>query len=416
MASIQKITYVYWVDREGRRVQRGTRGAKKVTEESAKWYGCWKEGSRQHRVPLATDKSSSQAMMTDLLRTKDRVKAGLVDPFDLNKPIEPHINDYLVSIVASGKVKKGKYLAEKCRILRLILSRTKVRALAELSGAVIDRYMDGLKCSVGTKRIHHTTINVFADWLVTKRRLASNPITSVARPAGSTTKTRQRRALKPAELQKLLDAARVRPLRDALYKPRGKSNRGKKLSAKPAVLRPDVLQRCFQIGRERVLIYKTAIYTGLRKNEITQLLVKHLNLNRKPYAGLELPGEFTKNGDAASLLLPPDFAKELKAWIADTCKTPEARLFVVPKNMVRIMKKDLECAELPFKDARGRVADFHSLRKTAGTMLGVAGVPARIRQLFMRHSDIRLTMQTYDDEDFSSLEEAVRALEKLALN
>ncbi len=416
MASLQKITYVYWIDREGRRVKRGTPGAKKVTEESAKWYACWKDGSRQRRVPLATDKSASQAMMTDLLRTKDRVKAGLVDPFDLNNPIEPHITDYLASIAASGKVKQGKYLAEKERILRLILRRAKVRALADLNGAIIDRYMDGLKCSVGTKRIHHTTINVFADWLVTKRRLPSNPITSVARPEGTTAKTRQRRALKPDELQRLLNAARERPLHDALYKPRGKSNRGKKLAKRPASLRTDVRQRCIQIGRERVLIYKTAIYTGLRKNEITQLRVKHLNLSRKPYAGLDLPGEFTKNGDAAQLLLSSDFAKELKAWIADTCKTPEARLFVVPKNMVRIMKKDLEFAKLSFKDDRGRVADFHSLRKTAGTMLGVAGVPARIRQLFMRHSDIRLTLETYDDETFSPLDEAVQALERLALN
>ena len=79
------------------------------------------------------------------------------------------------------------------------------------------------------------------------------------------------------------------------------------------------------------------------------------------------------------------------------------------------MKLDLKRAGIEYKDDKGRYADFHALRKSAGTMLGVAGVPVRVRQLFMRHGDIRLTMQTYDDRDFSSLEEAVKALEKLNL-
>ncbi len=48
-------------------------------------------------------------------------------------------------------------------------------------------------------------------------------------------------------------------------------------------------------------------------------------------------------------------------------------------------------------------------------MLGQAGIAARIRQLFMRHSDIRLTMTTYDDETFHSLEGAVKAMEGLGL-
>jgi hypothetical protein len=104
MASIQKITYVYWVDAKGHRVKKGVLGAKKITEESAKWYACWKEGAKQIRVPLATDKSSSQVMLADVLRNKDRVKAGLINPFEphLSKAVEPHIVDYLASIGASG--------------------------------------------------------------------------------------------------------------------------------------------------------------------------------------------------------------------------------------------------------------------------------------------------------------------------
>jgi hypothetical protein len=52
---------------------------------------------------------------------------------------------------------------------------------------------------------------------------------------------------------------------------------------------------------------------------------------------------------------------------------------------------------------------------TANVMLGLAGIPARIRQLFMRHSDIRLTMSTYDDASFLDLEPTIKALENLGL-
>ena len=52
---------------------------------------------------------------------------------------------------------------------------------------------------------------------------------------------------------------------------------------------------------------------------------------------------------------------------------------------------------------------------TANVMLGQAGIPARVRQLFMRHGDIRLTMSTYDDTSFVDLEPVMKAMEGLGL-
>lgn len=414
MASLQKITYVYWLDAGGRRVKKGTPGARKHVEESSKWYGCWKEGGRQVRVPLATDKSASQAMLTDLMRTKDRTRAKLVDPFQphLDRPAGEHVDEYLESITASGKVKPGKYLTEKRRILTTILTRAGVKTLADLNGAAIDRYMDALTSSTGTRRVHHTAVNAFADWLVVKKRLPANPLASVARPQGGKT-VRKRRALSPAELQRLITAARERPLYDEEFKPRGRANKGRKKSRRPAELRTEVRERLIRLGRERALLYKTAIYTGLRKNELTELRVKFLNLDRTPYPSVELPGEFTKNGEEARLLLVPALAEELRDWVAG--RGPDARVFDVPTQVVPILKRDLKRAGIAYRDEKGRVADFHALRKSAGTMLGVAGVPTRVRQLFMRHGDVRLTLQTYDDADLYDLEEATRVLEKLDL-
>jgi integrase len=413
VASLQKIQYIRWVDAEGKRVPRGTPGAVKVREKSAKWYACWKEGGRQIRVPLATDKSASQTMLADLLRDKERGRAGMIDPFQhhLDRAISEHRDEYLASIRQSGKVRSEKYFSEKQRILTVILNACDMRTLADLTAESVDRYMDGLACSAATRRVHHTAINAFASWLVQKRRVSGNPLIGVARPQGGKV-VRKRRALGPEELQRLLDAARERPLASAEWNSGGRLPKGKERRFR-AELKSHTRERYIRIGRERALLYKTAIYTGLRKGELAALRVKFLNLDRKPYPCLELPGEFTKNGEDARLLLVPALAEELRELIAG--KRPNALVFKMPGQMVPVMKRDLKRAGIPYQDDRGRFADFHSLRKSAGTMLGVAGVPTRIRQLFMRHGDVRLTLQTYDDADFSSLEEAVKAMEHLNL-
>jgi len=413
MASLQKIAYIRWIDKQGRRVPQGTPGAVKVREKSSKWYGCWKEGKKQFRVPLATDKGASQAMLTDLMRNKERGRAGLIDPYrdKLDRPIGEHLEEYLVSIRQSGKVSSEKYFIEKRRILSVIFDSAGMKTLADLDGEAVDGYLDSLTCSAATKRVHHTAINAFAAWLVQKERLGANPLLGVARPQGGKA-VRLRRALKPDELQRLLDAARERPLAAAEWNSGGRQ-RKKTRRRFPAKLRQETRDHYTRIGRERALLYKTAIYTGLRRGELAELRVKFLDLDRAPYPSLELPGEFTKNGDDARVLLVPALAGELRELVAG--KAPDDRLFRMPEKMVPVLKKDLKRAGIAYKDERGRYADFHSLRKSAGTMLGLAGVPTRIRQLFMRHSDVRLTLQTYDDSDLYELEEAVRALEKLGL-
>jgi len=48
-------------------------------------------------------------------------------------------------------------------------------------------------------------------------------------------------------------------------------------------------------------------------------------------------------------------------------------------------------------NARGKRADFHSLRYTLATNLALAGTPPRVAMEIMRHSDMRLTARTYTD-------------------
>ena len=50
-------------------------------------------------------------------------------------------------------------------------------------------------------------------------------------------------------------------------------------------------------------------------------------------------------------------------------------------------------------DAQGRRLDFHALRMTFDTNLGIAGVSDAERMKLMRHKSPRLTMETYTDSE-----------------
>jgi hypothetical protein len=49
-------------------------------------------------------------------------------------------------------------------------------------------------------------------------------------------------------------------------------------------------------------------------------------------------------------------------------------------------------------------------------MLGLAGIPPKLRQMYMRHSDIRLTTNVYDDDTLYEMEPIISALEALNLS
>ncbi len=122
-----------------------------------------------------------------------------------------------------------------------------------------------------------------------------------------------------------------------------------------------------------------------------------------------LRANITKNrkDDTLPLVsLPAEILKELKAQSAGE------NLVIGMLPRMCVMKTDWKAAGIEYKDKDGKTADFHSLRKTCCTMLQTAGVPPRIVQKIMRHSDPRLTNMTYtDDSQFDTR----KALERIPI-
>ncbi len=168
-----------------------------------------------------------------------------------------------------------------------------------------------------------------------------------------------------------------------------------------------------KLGIERATIYKVLVLTGIREGELRELLWGDLDLD----AGwVRVRGRIAKNNQDADLPLALDLVGDLRSWHT-LCGHPvaDAHVFLVPQNMCRVLKKDLKFAGLPYKTQDG-FFDVHSLRHSLGTRLtNEPRVSARVAQTFMRHSDPKLTSQTYTDPRFVDLRRGLEALPSIPL-
>jgi integrase len=409
MGSLIKQQIVTYVDAEGRRVPKEAVGARKVKTKSSKWYGQFVDANEvRRRVPLCTDKVAARQMLAALEREAELGRAGVTDKFAAHRSrsIDEHVADYETSLRNVGV--SAKHLSETMRRLRTLLSKCEVRRLGDLSPENVERFLGDLAeggAGARTRNTYLTSAKAFLNWCLETKRTGEDALVSVAAANGEV--RRKRRALEEEELGRLLLAARERPLQEALTVRKG-PRRGERYAG----IRPEVRRRLELLGRERALIYKTAIMTGLRRGELECLRVEHLKLKDRI---LHLPGEFTKNGEDAILPIRTDHVDDLSSWLADTRKKSGDLVFGVPLRMNKILIRDLAWAGIPYRDEHGRVFDFHSLRHTTASHMGKNKVTPRVAQGFMRHSDIRLTMQTYCDPRLLEQSEALAALPGLSL-
>jgi integrase len=86
-------------------------------------------------------------------------------------------------------------------------------------------------------------------------------------------------------------------------------HRGKRRGQAVAKLRPEIRAQLEALGRERAIVYKTLVLTGLRKNELATLTVDQLRLD-EPIPHVELDAENEKNREGNSLVIRPDLAED----------------------------------------------------------------------------------------------------------
>jgi integrase len=218
----QRITC--YLDAGGRRVKPDTPGARKVVEESRKWYGRAQDPAdgTWRLVPLSRDKQSARKKLADLETKLARGEAGLVDPHEETKSasLPVLVGEYVADLAQTGK--SERYREQTRREALAVVAGCGAERLCDLTVARVNRFLAGLKCSARNKNCYRRSVIGLCNFLVGKDRLAANPLLKTTRAKEKKgEERRKRRALKAGELQALLHAARRRPLEEAMTVRRG---------------------------------------------------------------------------------------------------------------------------------------------------------------------------------------------------
>ena len=455
--------FARWKNSKGRKqvspVTTGKDGTDRLIVESPIYVAKYRDGSG-HVCKVSTgcrDEDAARSVLGKLERRAELVKAEVISTGEAatadhqQTPIADHFAAYVNHVRAKGAT--GAHIADLKRKAERLFAEcfTSLRDIdaEKLESWLNDRQAE--KMSARTRNAYLQAIRGFCKWCV-PARLASNPLTRIAKADEKCDRRRQRRAMTEAELVKLLEVARLRPLaefgrtttRPNEDKAEADDSTPKRANWRKAVLtldtmsavverararladNPEFVAKLERLGRERALIYKTLLLTGLRKGELASLTVGQLEFDGPmPFIVLEAADE--KNREGSTIPLRLDLANDLKEWLSndtpnaatlrlqDHDAMPDSKrpLFTVPAGLVRILDRDLLAAGIKKRDERGRTIDVHALRHSFGTLLSKAGVAPRTAQAAMRHSKIDLTMNVYTDPKLLDVQGALDALPSL---
>ena len=316
-------------------------------------YKCdWMPKSKEVNLNVS-DRQTAEKKRNDIINEAEKEHHGLIAPRAIREAskieIKYHLKDFLSDNKTLGCssyhiIHLNNYVNRLCldcnwKYLGDIKADdfVKWRSVQSFSSKTLNHYLSGIK--------------TFIIWLIRMNRIENNPLNFV-RPIDRRRENKTfRRAFTENEIIKLLEVS----------------------------------------SDTHRAIYLLALYVGMRWNEIRQLEWQDISFGEKPT--VRMRASTTKNSKDAISELKDDVVKSLEKIKPEYA---EGNIFLVFPRF-RTMKKDWMAAGIPVIDKNGKRADFHSLRKTFCTMMFTSGIPQRIAQEAMRHSEARLTNQVYTD-------------------
>lgn len=359
--------------------------------KSGYWYAQYKDhtGRRVRFNTGCKDKSNAQAILSERESQAAKQREGIIDQTtesmkeQQSRPIIEHVNEMIQGMEAAGRSHVHVNLT-RSDILRII-EFAKFSKLTDITAEEVNRFAVTEKKERGksnrTIGRYLTAIKQFTKWCVLTKRLLADPLATVKKPNPKDDRKLKRRMLLPTEWQWLHTATLNGPYRGGMT------------------------------GEERCLLYRVAIETGLRAQEL-------LGLTRgKLHRGyLLVPSSMTKNKKEAKQFISHQLESDLRAFASR--KTSAATLFAIRDRhrLSDVIRADLAQAKseyiaavtdatekiersedrfLATHNEEGEELTFHSLRHSCGAWLALDGQPVKLIQEVMRHSTIELTIGTY---------------------
>ena len=343
----------------------------RIKAKSKKWWGRYRDASGvERRVPLASGKTAAQTMLNELITREERKAAGLIDQFDehAKRPLAEHVKDYRRHL--ESKANATSHVKLTTSYIQKVIAGCGFKVIRDLSASRVATWLSDLRTegrSVRTSNAYLTAIKGFSRWLVRDRRAAEDVLSHLATLNAKVDVRRERRTLEPMEIAKLINAAR-------------KGERFRTLT-----------------GEDRAVLYHVALTTGLRAGELASLTAQSFDLDSDPPT-ITVEAAYSKHRRRDVLPLRSDMADILRQYFATCGHAGNEPLWPGSwsrKGSAVMIRKDLEAAEIPYKDDAKRFFDFHSLRHQFISALARGGAHPKEAQALARHSTITLTMDRY---------------------
>jgi len=306
--------------------------------------------------------------------TRDQlVKIGLLtrERGAVAKTLAEHVADWRAALLAKGGTTGHADLITGRA--RKIIDGCGFTFYADIDPDKVTGYLDGLRQDTKDKRgLSAQTFNFYlaavkglCRFMVRGRRATENPLVGLDPLNVRTDRRHDRRALTVDELRTLLDTTDNGP------------------------------ERFGMTGTVRSMMYRLAVETGLRANEIRTLTRASFDLDgREPT--VTVAAAYSKHRREDVLPLRPGVAAELRTFMAGLA--PAAQVFKLPvdrHDAASMFQADIKAAGVRYVDDAGRYADTHALRHTFISNLASGGVHPKVAQALARHSTITLTMDRY---------------------
>ncbi len=451
-----------WIDAKKKRrtapVTKGRDGSTRIVVVARTFTAKFRDGAGIVRETATgcRDESAARSILTELEKRAEKVRGGILSSSEdaaidyQREAIIDHIADFISRQRARGLSRRVNDTDSQ---LRRVVCDCAWGRLSDIDASAFDRWLltrGGAGMAAATRNEYRSAWVTFCNWCVAEGRLVANPIIRVPKANVAVDRRRERRALTLDEAARLLRAAELRPVAEhgrATIARGGAEKRANRRSRRtwqrdPLTwenleeatakgrerLKPYARERLERKGRERRMVYRLALATGMRRGEVRKLAIGWIQDIDGPSPAIVIRASDEKSRRGAVLPLRADVAAELRDWLDERFGVPaevlafpsvgrpvrdaQARIFdTVPA--IRAFDLDLQAASIPKTDDRGRVVDFHSLRGTFASWLSAAGVAPRVAQAAMRHSTINLTMNTYTDPRLLDVAGAVESLPAL---
>ena len=296
------------------------------------------------------------------------IKWGLIDSrrIEGQRPVSEHVSDYIKSIEAKG-FSKGYTRHSKNRLERII-SDCRFYYFKDITRAAIETYLGRLKKDgfSNTTRGHYLdSLKTFLNWAEQDRRITNNPIAKIEKPARD---SKKKGVLTPEQFVQLI-----------------------RITFEKNILVEKIT------GQDRATLYMLAGVTGIRRKELLSLVWDDINLSGDN-AFVRVRASIAKNHKEAQQPIPPAMIFILTAFKAHTRPTGTDRVFAgvrVSIDTAELIRGDLLAAQIPLTDRDTNKICFHSLRNSYISFLANSETPAKVIMQLARHSDPRLTFNTY---------------------